>query len=68
MPPAFRQSASVFAAVMYPAKAGPVKATAKVTARIEMKLFMTFSPYAGTKARHTENVVSLKTDARGKPI
>jgi hypothetical protein len=41
-PPAFWQSASVFAAVTSPAKAGPVKASARVIANIEMRAFMTF--------------------------
>jgi|SRR6476660_9838413 hypothetical protein len=36
MPPAFWQSASVFAAVTSPAKAGPVKASARAKANIEM--------------------------------
>jgi hypothetical protein len=42
--PAFAQSASVFAAVTSPAKAGPVKASARATAKIEIRVFMTFSP------------------------
>ena len=49
VPPAFTQSASVFAAVA-PAKAGPVKASARVTAKIEIRVFMAFSPYAETTA------------------
>jgi hypothetical protein len=43
VPPAFVQSASVFAAAA-PAKAGPVKASARVIANIEMRIFMAFSP------------------------
>jgi hypothetical protein len=43
VPPAFTQSASVFAAAA-PAKAGPVKASARVTAKIEIRVFMAFSP------------------------
>ena len=43
VPPAFAQSASVFAAVA-PAKAGPVNASAKATANVEMRIFMGFSP------------------------
>ena len=38
-PPAFAQSAAVFAAVTLPANAGPVKASAKATARIETRVF-----------------------------
>ena len=41
VPPAFAQSASVFAAVA-PAKAGPVNASAKATANVEMRIFMGF--------------------------
>src|SRR6478672_8252102 len=40
VPPAFAQSASVFAAVTSPAKAGPVKASARVNAKIERRVFM----------------------------
>ena len=43
MPPALAQSAAVFAVVTSPANAGPVKARAKATARMEMRVFMTFS-------------------------
>jgi hypothetical protein len=46
VPPAFSQSAWFFAAVTSPAKAGPVKASAKATAIIAMGLFMTFLRYA----------------------
>ena len=48
VPPAFVQSASVFAAAA-PAKAGPVKANARVIANIEMRIFMAFSPLLRTK-------------------
>ena len=48
VPPAFAQSASVFAAVA-PAKAGPVNASAKATANVEMRIFMGFSPLRWTK-------------------
>jgi hypothetical protein len=48
VPPAFTQSASVFAAAA-PAKAGPVKASARVTAKIEIRVFMAFSPLRWTK-------------------
>ena len=41
VPPAFTQSASVFAAAA-PAKAGPVKASASVNAKIEIRVFMAF--------------------------
>jgi len=44
MPPAALQSASVFAAVTSPAKAGPVKARARATANVEIRVFITFSP------------------------
>jgi hypothetical protein len=44
VPPALAQSASVFAAVTSPAKAGPVKASASVTAKIEIRVFIAFSP------------------------
>jgi hypothetical protein len=37
VPPAFAQSASVFAAVTSPAKTGPVKASARINAKIEMR-------------------------------
>ena len=45
VPPAFAQSASVFAAVTSPAKAGPVKASARVTAKVAIRIFMTLSPF-----------------------
>ena len=44
VPPAFAQSASVFAAVTSPAKAGPVKASARANAKIESRVFMAFTP------------------------
>jgi hypothetical protein len=47
-PPAFWQSACVFAAVTSPAKAGPMKASTRITANIEMKVFMAFSPLRWT--------------------
>jgi len=40
MPPAFSQSAWFFAVVTSPAKAGPVKASAKANANVEMSVFM----------------------------
>jgi hypothetical protein len=43
-PPALAQSAAVFAVVTSPANAGPVKASAKATARMETRVFMAFSP------------------------
>jgi hypothetical protein len=43
-PPALAQSAAVLAVFTSWAKAGPAKASARVTARIEIKVFMTFSP------------------------
>jgi hypothetical protein len=48
VPPAFAQSASVFAAVTSPAKAGPVKASARVNAKIERRVFMAFTPLRWT--------------------
>ena len=65
MPPAFWQSASVFAAVTSPAKAGPVKASARVKANIEMRVFMTFLPYAETKAPVVNSL--LETYVPGTP-
>jgi hypothetical protein len=44
VPPALAQSAAVFAAFTSWAKADPAKASAKVRANIEMRVFMTFSP------------------------
>ena len=44
MPPAFLQSALVFAAVTSPANAGAVKASANASANIEIMVFMAFSP------------------------
>jgi hypothetical protein len=43
-PPAFVQSASVFAVVTSPAKAGAVKASAIARANMEVRPFMAFSP------------------------
>jgi hypothetical protein len=51
VPPAFVQSASVFAAAA-PAKAGPVKASARVIANIETRIFMAFSPLRWTKPQY----------------
>jgi hypothetical protein len=45
-PPAFWQSAWVFAAVTSPAKAVPVKARARTMAQMEIQVFMAFSFYA----------------------
>ena len=45
LPPSFWHcSSAFFAAVTSPAKAGTVKASARVRANIEMRVFMTFSP------------------------
>src|SRR5262245_52313113 len=44
VPPAFSQSAWVFAVVTSPAKAGPVTARAKARATIEKRTFMVFPP------------------------
>jgi hypothetical protein len=44
VPPAFSQSAALVAFVTSPAKAGPVKASAKANANMEMSAFMTFPP------------------------
>ena len=49
MPPAFSQSAALVAVVTSPAKAGPVKASAKANANMETSIFMTFSPLACTR-------------------
>src|SRR5262245_485698 len=43
-PPAFSQSAWVFAVVTSPAKAGPVTATATARATNEIRAFIAFSP------------------------
>src|SRR5262245_37596175 len=43
-PPAFSQSAWVFAVVTSPAKAGPVTATATARATKEIRAFIAFSP------------------------
>ena len=43
-PPALAQSAAVFAVFTSWAKAGPVKASARATAKIEIRVFMAFSP------------------------
>jgi hypothetical protein len=40
VPPAFSQSAAFFAIVTSPAKAGPVKASAKANANVEMSVFI----------------------------
>jgi len=40
MPPAFSQSAAFFACVTSPAKAGPVKASAKAKANVDTSIFM----------------------------
>jgi hypothetical protein len=45
-PPALSQSAFVLAIVTSPAKAGPVKARARVIAKMERRVFMVFSLYA----------------------
>ena len=45
VPPAFAQSASVFAAVA-PAKTGPEKASARVIAKVAIRIFMGFLRYA----------------------
>ena len=48
MPPAFAQSAAVFAAVA-PAKTGPEKASARVIAKVAIRIFMGFSPLRWTE-------------------
>ena len=45
VPPAFSQSAAFFAVVTSPAKAGPVKASAKASANVETSVFMDVTPY-----------------------
>jgi hypothetical protein len=54
VPPALAQSAAVFAVFTSWAKAGPVKAIARVTARTETRLFMTFSPLRWYQTRRME--------------
>jgi hypothetical protein len=49
-PPALAQSAAVFAVFTSWAKAGPVKASARANAKIEIRVFMAFTPYAGLKS------------------
>jgi hypothetical protein len=44
VPPALAQSAAVLALFTSCAKAGPVKASASDTAKIEIKVFMAFTP------------------------
>src|SRR5262245_40983936 len=53
MPPAFSQSAWVFAEVTSPAKAGPVTATATARAAKVIRAFIGVSPYV--VPRHAEN-------------
>src|SRR5262245_36544756 len=58
IPPAFLQSASVFAAVTSPAKAGAVNANARARASTEIRLFMGVSPfYAGLQSREWEHPI-----------
>ena len=45
VPPAFSQSAAFFAVVTSPAKAGPVKASAKANANVDTSVFMDVTPY-----------------------
>ena len=45
VPPAVSQSAWFFALVTSPAKAGPVKASAKANANVETSVFMVFLPW-----------------------
>ena len=53
VPPSLKQSCSVFAAFTFPAKAGPVKASARVTAKIEIKVFMAVSPFTESGGNHS---------------
>jgi hypothetical protein len=45
VPPAFSQSAAFFAVVTSPAKAGPLKASAKAKANVDTSVFMDVTPY-----------------------
>ena len=45
VPPAFSQSAAFFAVVTSPAKAGPVKASANASAKVDTSVFMDVTPY-----------------------
>jgi hypothetical protein len=63
VPPSLKQSFSVFAAFTSPAKAAPVKASARVTAKTEIKVFMAVSPLGWTAMR--SSVVNF---VAGKPV
>ena len=64
VPPSLKQSFSVFAAFTSPAKAGPVKASARVTAKIEIiKVFMAFSALRWNAMR-----CSVVNFVAGKPV
>jgi hypothetical protein len=67
VPPAFVQSASVFAAAA-PAKAGPVKASARVIANIEMRIFMAFSPLRWTKPQYLNALFETYVPGTPDPI
>src|SRR6478736_4405069 len=69
-PPAFVQSASVFAAVgsPAPAKAGPVKASAIARASIETRPFMAFSPLRWTKPRSINALFETYVPGTPDPI
>ena len=63
VPPSLKQSFSVFAFFTFPAKAGPVKASARVTAKIDIKVFMAVSPLRWTAMR-----CSVVNFVAGKPV
>ena len=64
-PPALSQLALSVAFVTSPAKAGPVKASARAKAIVETSVFMTFLPYACTRgALNNANLVILVPAAK----
>jgi hypothetical protein len=58
MPPAFSQSALLVAFVTSPAKAGPVKASAKANASIETSVFMDTTPYVWRRAAGKPHLIA----------
>jgi hypothetical protein len=67
VPPAFSQSAWFFALVTSPAKAGPVKASVKANANIEMSVFMGFLPYAYYLGAVDNGVPASHVPGQGRP-
>jgi hypothetical protein len=68
VPPAFSQSAWVFAAVTSPgpANAGPVKASARAKTKMETNVFMGLLPYASTGALAERRLVAVVPRSRSK--